>query len=81
MISVIVDDKAIKKAKSFGITKKFDKQIGFLKTNSNYTSLDFKPLVGSGGQLWRFRINKHYWGFTYKPANNTIKVYDVDIHL
>ena len=81
MTNVIVEDNATKKAIGFGVKKKFDKQIGFLKTNTNHTSLDFKPLQGSKGMLWRFRINKHYWGFTLKPASNTIRVYDVDMHL
>lgn len=81
MINVEVTDNATNKAVGYQVKRKFDKQVEFLKTNTRHRSLDFKPLkLGKG--IWRFRVNDHYWGLTYKKPDveNTLVVYDVIKH-
>lgn len=82
MINVDVTDNAIKKAKKYKVKNKLDKQVEFLRTNTKQPSLDFKPLESVQG-VWRFRLDKHYWGLTTKDPTkpNTIRVYDVIKHL
>lgn len=82
MINVDVTENAVNKAKTYQVKRKLDKQVEFLKANTKHPSLDFKPLESIKG-VWRFRLDKHYWGLTIKDPDkeNTLRVYDVIKHL
>ncbi len=79
MINVEITDNAIAKAAKYQVKKKFDKQIEFLRQNPRHNSLNFKPLESVPG-VWRFRVNKHYWGLVVKTDINFLRVYDVIKH-
>lgn len=84
MINVVVTDNAKNKAQRYQLEKKFSKQIEFLKINTKHHSLYFRPLEEERVRnIWKFRIDKHYWGLTIKDPNqiNTLIVYDVIKHL
>jgi len=79
--NVEITENAINKAKRYQIKKKFDKQIGFLKVNPHYNSLKYQPLVETRKDIYKFRVDLHYWGLVIKTGNNSLKVYDVIKHL
>lgn len=82
MPNVTVSENARLGAKKYQIKEKFNKQIRFLGINPRHNSLDFKPLKSmSAGGIWRFRIDKHYWGLAVRRGANFIEVYQVIKHL
>lgn len=84
VINVEVTENAKKKAELYQVTKKFEKQIEFLKVDTRHHSLYFRPLEEEKAKnIWKFRIDKHYWGLMIKDPNksNTLRVYDVIKHL
>lgn len=80
MIDVEVTENAIGKARGYQVTKKFEKQLTFLRINPKYNSLKFEPVKSLRG-IYRFRVDKHYWGLVTKTGVNRLKVYDVIKHL
>lgn len=79
VIDVEITDNATKKAKKYQIKKKLDKQIGFLRKNPRHNSLklqNFKEVPG----VWKFRVDKRYWGLVVKTGKNKLKIYDVIKH-
>ncbi len=76
--NVEITNNARQKARKFNLKKKFNKQVGFLESNPRHNSLNFKPLESAHG-IWRFRIDKHFWGLVIKTSNG-LRVYDVIKH-
>ena len=79
-VDIEVTDNAIKKAKGYQVKKKLDKQVRFIRKNPRHNSLKFQNLKEVPG-VWKFRVDKHYWGLVTKPGKNKMKVYDVIKHL
>jgi len=80
VIDVEITKNARNKVKRYQLIRKFDKQIRFLEVNPRHSSLNFKPLRSIGG-VWRFRIDKHFWGLVIKVGENRLRIYDVIKHL
>lgn len=81
MVNVEVTDEARTTAQTYGVEKKFDDKIEFLKTNPRHKSLNLKPLKSEKAKkIYSFRIDKKYWGLVIKPGQNSLKVIGVIIH-
>lgn len=82
MNNVETTDNATAKAIKYQVKKKLEKQVEKLKTDTKDASLWFRPLQEQKNDgVWKFRINKHYWGLVIKIGKNSLKVFDVIKHL
>lgn len=79
MVDVEVTNNAIEKAKGYQVKKKLEKQVSFLRRNPRHNSLKFQNFKEIPG-VWKFCVDKHYWGLVTKLGKNRIRVYDVIKH-
>ena len=79
MVNVEATDNANQKALGYQVKRKLDKQIGFLRDNPRHNSLKFQKYKEIPG-VWKFRVDKHFWGLVIKPEKNKLRVYDVVPH-
>jgi len=80
VINVEITKNARNKIRRHQLIRKFDKQVRFLEINPRHNSLNFKPLKAING-VWRFRIDKHFWGLVIKTGKDSLRIYDVVKHL
>ena len=80
VINVEITKNTKNKVKRYQLIRKFNKQVRFLEINPRHNSLNFKPLKVISG-VWRFRIDKHFWGLVIKMGKDRLRIYDVIKHL
>lgn len=82
MNNIETTENAKKKANKYNVTKKLEKQAKKLASDTRDASLWFRPLVEQKSDgVWKFRLDKHYWGLVIKTGPNSLKIYDVIKHL
>ena len=82
MVKVDVAGEARNSANTYGIEKKFNDKVDFLKKDPRHKSLNLKPLKSQKAyKISRFRIDKKYWGLVVKVGPNHLRVIEVVIHL
>lgn len=80
MLNVEITENATSQAIKYQIKKKFDKQVGFLKVDPHHNSLKYQPLVETRKDIYKFRVDLHYWGLVIKIGSNSLKVFNVIKH-
>ena len=82
MNNIETTENAKKKAIKYNVTKKLAKQAKKLASNTKDASLYFRPLIKQKkDEVWKFRLDKHYWGLVTKTGPNSLRIYDVIKHL